>query len=180
MERRHAALVLLAVIALAGLLVAKRAEAPESLSMSFTIKSGAFEPGGLIPARHTCDGENMSPPLLISGTPAGTASLALVMDDPDAPAGTWVHWVLYDMPPGLSAIGEGETPPGTLGVGTSGASGYRGPCPPDREHRYFFRLYALDAPTGLSAGATKADLERAIEGHVLDVAELMGRYDRPR
>jgi len=145
--------------------------------------SSAFEQGGKIPSKYTCDGPNVSPPLRIEGIPGGTKSLVLIMDDPDVPKsirqdGMWDHWVVYDIPPDLQEIPEGQEPPGTHGKGTGGNSNYFGPCPPDREHRYFFKLYALDTLLKLPAGSTKAQVERAMQGHILEKAELMGTYER--
>ena len=149
------------------------------------LTSTAFAEGAAIPAKHTCDARNVSPPLKWSGVPAGAKSLALIVDDPDAPSGTWVHWVLYDLP---AAAGElAEDVPKSQYV-TGGAKqglndfrhlGYGGPCPPPgKPHRYFFRLYALDAVLDLKPGLTKKDIEKAMEGHILDRAQLMGTYQR--
>jgi Raf kinase inhibitor-like YbhB/YbcL family protein len=149
------------------------------------LHSPAFDPGGKIPVKFTCDGEDVSPALRWGKPPEGTAGFALIADDPDAPAGTWVHWVLYDLPPATRELPE-KVP--TEAVLTSGArqgkndfgrTGYGGPCPPrGPAHRYYFRLYALDVKTQLRAGATRAELEAAIEGHILAQVELMGRYGR--
>ena len=149
------------------------------------LTSPAFENGGVIPERYTCDGENISPELRISGVPEGAKTLALIMEDPDVPTnvredGMWNHWVVFNIPPEISVIAEGEEPAGVRGVTTSGALRYGGPCPPDREHRYFFYLYALDTALNLSEGTTKEEVLAAMEGHVLAKAELMGRYDRTR
>lgn len=142
------------------------------------LTSSAFEAGGRIPGKYTCDGEDKSPPLTISGVPGGTKSLVLVMDDPDAPAGTWDHWVVFNIPPSVTDIPEGQEPAGVHGKGTSGNLEYHGPCPPDREHRYFFKLYALDTQLDLREGASKQDVEQAMAGHVIEQAEFMGRYER--
>jgi Raf kinase inhibitor-like YbhB/YbcL family protein len=154
--------------------------------MSIEVTSSAFDDGGFIPARCTCDAEDVSPPLEWTRVPEAAKSLALVCDDPDAPMGTWVHWVIYDLAPTLSGLAEG-VPPGS-GVTSDGAkqgvndfrrTGYGGPCPPPGSpHRYFFTLYALDIEPGLPPGASKADLLRVIEGHVLAEGQLMGRYQR--
>lgn len=149
------------------------------------LTSSAFEHGGKIPSRHTCDGANVNPHLRIQDVPSGAKSLVLIMDDPDVPKairpdGMWDHWVVFDIPPDLREIPEGKEPPGVAGVGTGGNTTYFGPCPPDREHRYFFKLYALDAKLGLPARSTKAQVEKAMEGHILAKAELMGRYERVR
>jgi Raf kinase inhibitor-like YbhB/YbcL family protein len=153
--------------------------------MSIELRSPAFEDGALIPVKYTCEGEDISPPLKWSQVPEGAKSLALICDDPDAPAGTWVHWVLYDLSPRLSELPEAiptpeVTPEGAKqGINDFKRSGYGGPCPPPGDpHRYFFKLYALDIEPGFPAGATKADLERAMEGHVLAEGQLVGLYKR--
>ena len=148
------------------------------------IKSSAFKNGARIPAKHTCDGVDVSPSLAWSKLPAGTKNLALVCDDPDAPMGTWVHWVIYDIPASSAGLQEKLPPLKELangikqGMNDFRAIGYGGPCPPSGEHRYFFKLYALDGPTGLKAGATKVQLLAAMKGHILAEAELMGKYKR--
>ena len=147
------------------------------------LASTAFEHEGKIPSKHTCDGENINPPLIISDVPSGTKTLVLIMDDPDVPKsiredGMWDHWVVFNIPSTLGEIKEGEEPAGTAGVGTSGNLNYFGPCPPDREHRYFFKLYALDAELDLPEKSTKQQVETAMKGHILEKAELMGRYER--
>lgn len=145
--------------------------------MSLTITSSAFARNGAIPARYTCDGADMNPPLAISGTPAGTKSLALIMDDPDAPAGTWVHWVVWNIPPETREIGERSVPAGAVqGINSWSRAGYGGPCPPSGTHRYFFKFHALDTVLDLKPSAGKADLERAMAGHILAKGELMGTY----
>jgi Raf kinase inhibitor-like YbhB/YbcL family protein len=153
--------------------------------MALTLTSTAFNAGAEIPTRYTCEGTDRSPALNWTGAPAGTKSYALIADDPDAPVGTWVHWVVYDLPAGATELAEGIPASDTLpGGGTQGRNdfrkiGYGGPCPPPGKlHRYFFKLYALDAPTTLNPRATKADVLAAIEGHVLAQAELMGTYRR--
>jgi Raf kinase inhibitor-like YbhB/YbcL family protein len=146
--------------------------------------SSAFQPGAPIPARFTCDGQDLSPPLQWSGHPAQTKSFALIMDDPDAPGGTFVHWVLYNVPPVTLALPEAVPSKSSLGDGSRqgrnsfGKTGYGGPCPPSGTHRYFFRLYALNRELELAAGATREQLLSAMKGHVLAEAELMGRYAR--
>jgi Raf kinase inhibitor-like YbhB/YbcL family protein len=141
------------------------------------LTSPAFEHEGAIPTRFTCDGDNVSPELDISGIPDGTVSLALIMADPDAPSGTWDHWVAYDIAP-TAMIPEDVGTLGTAGVGTSGKTDYGGPCPPSGTHRYYFTVLALDAELGLPAGATKAQVQAAAEGHVIAEAALMGTYTR--
>lgn len=144
---------------------------------TLTITSTAFAPNGAIPAKYTCDGGDMNPPLAIAGVPAGTKSLALIMDDPDAPAGTWVHWVLWNIPPETREIGERSVPAGAVqGLNSWSRSGYGGPCPPSGTHRYFFKVYALDAMLSLKPSSTKADLEKAMAGHILSKGELVGAY----
>jgi Raf kinase inhibitor-like YbhB/YbcL family protein len=151
--------------------------------VSFQLTSSAFTAQGAIPRRHTCQGEDLSPPLAWSGNPTGTKSLALIVDDPDAPLGTWVHWVIYDLPPAATALPEGVTAP-TLPVGTREGlngwkqAGWRGPCPPTGRHRYFHKLYALDIVLPDLHQPTAAALERAMAGHVLAQAELVGTYQR--
>ena len=153
--------------------------------MSLTITSAAFSEGGAIPKKYTCDAEDASPPLAWQGVPANSKSLALIAEDPDAPAGTWVHWVILDMPATLADLPEGVAKQATVeGVGVQGNNdfrrvGYGGPCPPrGKPHRYFFKLYALDIVLNLKAGATKADLEKAMRGHILAQGQLVGTYGR--
>ena len=157
--------------------------------MSFTLTSGAFTEGASIPTKHTCDGPDVSPALVWSGAPPATNAFALIADDPDAPAGTWVHWVLFNLPGTTPTLPEGVAKSETLkelGGALQGRTdfhkiGYGGPCPPPgKPHRYFFKLYALDGPLSLRAGATKADVERAMQGHILAMAHLMGTYERRR
>ena len=140
------------------------------------ITSPSFKDKEKMPARYTYDGEDISPSLEIAGMPEGTKSLALIVDDPDAPMKTWVHWVVYDIPPS-GHISE-ESIPGKQGINDSGGKDYHGPCPPSGTHRYYFKLYALDKILGLGDGISKADLERAMQGHILDKAELIGTYMR--
>lgn len=153
--------------------------------MALELTSPAFAAGAPIPRQYTCDGANASPPLEWRGVPDGTRQLALICDDPDAPAGTWVHWVLYGLDASTTQLPEGVPTQGTLqGGARQGANdfkktGYGGPCPPrGKPHRYFFKLYALDAELALVPGARKADLERAMRGHILAQGELMGTYQR--
>ncbi|HSB46943.1 MAG TPA: YbhB/YbcL family Raf kinase inhibitor-like protein [Candidatus Bilamarchaeum sp.] len=139
----------------------------------------AFENGREIPRQYTCDGDDRSPPLSISGVPPGAKSLAIIMDDPDAPAGTWVHWVVWNIDPKTSGIPE-KAGPGVDGASSFGRPGYGGPCPPrgHGKHRYFFKAYALDCMLRLAPGSGKAELETAMKGHVLESAVLMGTYER--
>ena len=143
------------------------------------IESEAFGHNGKIPAKYTCDGENVSPPFAFSGVPKNAESLVLIVDDPDAPNGLWVHWTLWNISPKTASIGEGESPKeATEGTTSFGATHYGGPCPPDGEHRYFFKLYALDILLELPRETKKDGLEEMILGHVLDKAELTGYYTR--
>ncbi len=154
-------------------------------ALPLKLTSSAFATGEKIPQQHTCDGADASPPLLWSDPPAGTQSFALIADDPDAPVGTWVHWVLYDLPADSRGLGAGIAKQQELANGARQGTndfrkiGYGGPCPPPgKPHRYFFKLYALNAKLGLKAGATKAEIEKAMQGHILAQGELMGRYGR--
>src|SRR5436190_10237168 len=148
------------------------------------IKSQAFPQGGPIPARYTCDGQDVSPPLSWSGAVAGTKGFALISDDPDAPGGTWVHWVLWNLPADARALEENvprkDILPNGARQGTTdfGRIGYGGPCPPAGTHRYYFRLCALDAMLDLPSSTTRRDLERAMQGHILAQAAWMGTYSR--
>jgi len=147
--------------------------------MSMEIKSDAFASGQSIPAKYTCTGKNSSPALTWSGSPAGTQSFALIVDDPDAPAGTWVHWVLYNIPPNTNTLQENADTSGmSAGKNSSGNMRYDGPCPPSGTHRYFFKLYALDSALSLSPGATKEQLLNAMKGHILAQGELMGTFSK--
>lgn len=165
---------------------AKKADLSSNISsaivMSMRLSSGAFAHEGNIPSRHTCDGTNVSPPLSISDVPEGAKSLAIIMEDPDVPTtvrpdGMWDHWVVWNIASDTREIAE-NIAPGVIGANTGGKNAYTGPCPPDREHRYFFKLFALDTELALAPGAKKTQLLEAIEGHILTTAELMGRYER--
>jgi Raf kinase inhibitor-like YbhB/YbcL family protein len=145
---------------------------------TLSITSPAFVPGAPIPSQYTCDGADINPALTIDGVPKQTVSLTLIMDDPDAPAGVWDHWIVFNIAPDTHEIAEKQEPVGVHGRGTSGNMAYHGPCPPDREHRYFFKLYALDTQLDLPEGSTKAAVEAAMRGHILDQVELVGRYAR--
>jgi Raf kinase inhibitor-like YbhB/YbcL family protein len=154
-------------------------------TMTFSISSSSFSPGGEIPRQFTCDGSDVSPALSWSGAPAGTQSFALIADDPDAPAGTWTHWVLYDLPAKTNGLPESvskvEEPPsgGRQGRNDFRKVGYGGPCPPPgKPHRYFFKLYALDGMLNLKPGSSKQEVEETIKNHILAKAELMGTYRR--
>lgn len=143
------------------------------------ISTAAFEHNGNIPSKYTCDGKNVNPPLRFEGVPKEAKSLALIMDDPDAPMGTFVHWVLWDIDPKAEGINENSVPHGA----SSGINDFRrhewgGPCPPSGTHRYFFKLYALDSMIRLPEGAKKADLEKAMKGHIVAQSEIIGLYKR--
>ena len=162
------------------------ARAPENITepntlqlMAFSLTSSVFQNNESIPSKYTCDAENVSPALMISGVPAGAKSLALIMHDPDAPReGGFTHWVRFNIPPQTTEISEATEPEGIAGAGGSGKGGYVGPCPPSGEHRYFFYLYALNAELTLPVGATKAEVEAAMQGHILAGTELIGRYSK--
>lgn len=153
-------------------------------AMDLTIKSSAFHEGDMIPQKYSCDGADISPPVAWEGTPANAKSLALISDDPDAPMGTWVHWVIYNIPPSVKGLPENVPPTKTLENGAQQGTndfrkiGYGGPCPPRGIHRYYFKLYALDKVLEGGPGMTKAQLLKAMEGHILAQGQLMGRYKR--
>jgi Raf kinase inhibitor-like YbhB/YbcL family protein len=147
--------------------------------MSISISSTAFKEGDKIPRLYSCDDQNVSPPLTWTNVPTDTVSLALIMDDPDAPSGTWVHWVLFNLPAGTSGLGQGKNGGGTEGKNDFNKLGYGGPCPPrGSTHRYFIKLYALDGQIELKGAASKAQVEKAMQGHILAQGQLMGRYSR--
>ena len=152
--------------------------------MEIKITSTAFSEGSMIPKRYTCDGEDVSPPLAWTGVPEGTNSLALICDDPDAPVGTWVHWVLFNIPADMQEVPANIPPEKIIKNGARHGTndfrkfGYGGPCPPGGTHRYYFKLYALDTEIDLESGITKAQLLKAMEGHILAEGQLMGRYKR--
>lgn len=157
----------------------------EVRKMNIELTSPAFEDGGTIPKQYTRDGPDVSPPLTWTPVPKGTKSLALICDDPDAPMGTWVHWVIFNLPSDIGELPENVPALRALasrakqGTNDFGRIGYGGPCPPSGTHRYYFKLYALDTELNLEAGATKAELLDAVDGHVLGEGRLMGRYSRP-
>lgn len=152
-------------------------EEEEPAMVEMTLTSPAFAQDEAIPLQFSCDGDDVSPELAWAGIPEGAASLVLIVDDPDAPVGTWDHWLLFDMPPDLEGLPQGGTA-GTDGNNSWNRTGYGGPCPPGGTHRYFFKLYALDITLDLPAGTAKAALEAAMEGHILGQTELMGTYTR--
>jgi Raf kinase inhibitor-like YbhB/YbcL family protein len=192
MLRQLVALSLLATTALIG--CSKSQPAPANVAAQpaqqpqtgMKVESAAFKEGQPIPRQYTCDGINISPPLEWSGVPKSAKTIAIVADDPDAPGGTWVHWVLYNLP--AENIGLVENVPvneelragGFQGKNDFGKPGYGGPCPPSGTHRYFFKVYALDTDLPLKAGATRADVDKAIQGHIVAQAQLMGTYQRGR
>ncbi|MGA2668614.1 MAG: YbhB/YbcL family Raf kinase inhibitor-like protein [Ignavibacteria bacterium] len=156
----------------------------EKKDMSINITSVTFDEGGLIPSKYTCDDQNMSPPLSLSSVPDTAKSLALICDDPDAPSGTWVHWVMYNIPPQTKELPEGipakkELPDGTKqGLNDFHDIGYGGPCPPGGTHRYFFKIYALDTELKAGSDITKQDLLDMMKDHILAQGQLMGKYSR--
>jgi Raf kinase inhibitor-like YbhB/YbcL family protein len=174
------------LISLSALAKDKNVETTGGKIMKLEAKSSAFTDGGMIPAKYTCDGPDISPPLEVKGIPDGAKTLALISDDPDAPRGTWVHWVLYDWPAHESVFAEGlpktaELPNGARqGTNDFRRFGYGGPCPPSGVHRYYFKVYALDCKLDKPAGLTKQQLLAAMEGHVLAEGQLMGKYSRSR
>lgn len=140
------------------------------------VKSPAFANNGFIPTKYTCDGEDVNPSISIEGIPDGTQSLALIVDDPDAPMGTWDHWIVWNIPPSEKI--EENSVPGVEGLNDFRKHSYGGPCPPSGTHRYFFKIYALDTKLNLNANTRKKDLEKAMQGHILAKGELVGRYSR--
>jgi Raf kinase inhibitor-like YbhB/YbcL family protein len=152
--------------------------------MEIKMTSSAFKEGDMIPKKYTCDGQDVSPPLAWDSVPEGTKSLALISDDPDAPMGTWVHWVIFNLPPDAKELAENVPSQRELKNGAKQGTtdfrriGYGGPCPPRGTHRYYFKLYALDTMINLSPGASKSQLLKAMEGHILAQGQLMGRYSR--
>lgn len=177
--------VLMTMLLLVGGCAAEDEAAPDAAG-GMQLHSAAFEDGGDIPAQYSCDGAGISPPLVWDHLPGETGSLVLIVDDPDAPLGTWVHWLLYNIPP--ETVGLAEDLPGKSGIPPGSQQGlnswrkeaYGGPCPPSGEHRYFFKLYALDSRLDLASGADKKELMAAMEGHVLDQGQLVVHYRRPQ
>jgi Raf kinase inhibitor-like YbhB/YbcL family protein len=177
----------ISVLPAAALMALAGAAAPSGGLMTMQVRSTAFAPGAEIPRKHTCDGEDVSPALAWSGAPAGVVEFAVVCDDPDAPGGTFVHWVIWGIPGDRSELPEGVPPAERVaalgnarqGRNGFGARGYRGPCPPrGNPHRYVFQVYALSAAVEVPSGAGKAELEAAMKGHVLARGELVGTYGR--
>lgn len=176
---------LLIVLLLSGLVqpcvIAKVNE--QGSHMAFTLTSSAFANESSIPEKYTCDGADVTPPLQWENLPDGTQSLVLIVDDPDAPVGIWDHWILYNIPPHVTEFAENlqSLPEGTLeGKNSWARTGYGGPCPPDKMHRYYFKLYALDSVLDLPNGAHKSTLLKEMEGHIIGETQLMGKYDRQR
>lgn len=145
---------------------------------SLLLTSSAFSEGGAIPAMYTCDGQNIDPPLSISGVPKNAKSLALTLEDPDAPSGTFVHWVVYNIDSATREIGQGTEPMAAYGKNGTGKTGYTGPCPPSGTHRYYFKLYALDTMLPATEGLSKEQLLDAMHGHIIGMAQLMGTYKK--
>jgi len=151
----------------------------EAVKTGFKISSLAFENNGQIPAKYTCDGTNVNPPQKIENTPSHAKSLALVFDDTDAPRGSYVHWILWNIDPGVKEIKENSAPEGAIqGMNDFKKNHYGGPCPPRRAHKYVFKIYALGTRLDLSLNSTKTDLEKAMKGHILAQAQLIGVYKR--
>ncbi len=147
------------------------------------LTSKAFADGSIIPSVYTCEGKNINPPLEFHNIPSDAQSLVLLMEDPDVPSsirkdGMWDHWIVFNIPPETKHFAEHAAPPGIEGKNTSGKNKYEGPCPPDREHRYFFKLYALDKRLDLPPGASKKEVESAMKGHILKEAHLIGKYEK--
>jgi Raf kinase inhibitor-like YbhB/YbcL family protein len=163
----------LLVVAIASFALAQSSASEAKIAVS----SPAFPSGGNIPERFSCKGANVNPPLQFSGIPTGTKSLVLIMDDPDAPGGLFTHWLVWNIDPATTHIGEKSVPAGGVqGSNDFGNAGYGGPCPPSGTHRYFFRLFALDQKLDLKSGAKRSALEHALAGHILARGELMGRF----
>lgn len=184
MKRILLAVISLAVLAAAAATVYAKERKKEGKPMDLNVESSAFQDGGMIPSKYTCDGRDISPPLSWSAGPGGTKSYAIIADDPDAPVGTWVHWVMYDIPPDVTSLPEAVPSSGTLDNGTvQGRNdfrrpGYGGPCPPGGTHRYYFKVYALDTVLQKGPGLSKKELLSIMDGHVLAQGELMGKYSR--
>ena len=168
-----------AILFLAAFIFAGCARPAQPLTtQDMKISSSAFEHNKDIPSKYTCDAEDVNPELHFAGVPSSAKSLALIVDDPDAPAKVWVHWTLWNIPADATGIAENSAPAGVQGTTDFGRTGWGGPCPPSGTHRYFFKLYALDMELQLESTATKPDLLKAMEGHILKEAELIGLYER--
>ncbi len=176
-------IILAAIVGGVGFYAWQRSKLPQSelklRAATMKITSSAFENNQQIPLKYTCDGQDINPPLEISEVPKETKSLVLIVDDPDAPMGTWVHWLVWNIDPSIAKIEENSMPQGAVqGQNSFGKAPYGGPCPPSGTHRYFFKVYALDIKLELDSSADKNALESAMEGHILDKAELIGLYQR--
>lgn len=157
----------------------QQTQTPRQQAANMKLTSSAFENNQSIPEKYSCDGENINPPLVISEVPENTKSLSLIVDDPDAPAGIWVHWIVINIDPKTTLISENTVPVNSIeGTTSFGKPGYGGPCPPSGTHRYFFKLYALDTKLTLDQNAKKEDVEKAMQGHIVGQAELIGLYSR--
>lgn len=182
--KKSAIIILFWILPVLCYLLSLQLNAKRRKIMDVKLKSPAFNQGDLIPSKYTCDGENISPPLHWSDIPDNTKSLVIISDDPDAPAGIWTHWVLFNIPSDQTQVMESIPNSEVLTNGTKqgindfGRIGYGGPCPPGAEHRYYFRLYALDISLSFDPGATREEVLNAMEGHILGKGELMGRYKR--
>lgn len=176
------AIILLFVSMGAFIVLRERQKPPVNINTnSMEIKSPAFQHNRNIPPKYTCDGENINPPLIIFGVPEKAKSLALIVDDPDAPMGTWVHWLIWNIDPALEKINENSVPSKAVeGITSFGKPGYGGPCPPSGSHRYFFKLYALDTLILLPQTSDKRAFEEEMKGHILVSTELIGLYSRKR
>lgn len=172
MDKRIIGLAIITILVLTGAVSAQTAEGGTDMRLS----SPEFKNNDFIPRKFTCQGEDINPALIIEEMPKETESLALIVDDPDAPMGTWIHWVVYDIAP-VSRIEENSIP-GKQGSNDFGRKNYGGPCPPSGTHRYFFKIYALDTMLNLREGISKSGLEKAMEGHILAKAELIGLYKK--
>lgn len=177
--RKRSIAVLMAAAIVSTFIAARNLCGEERTMSKLTIASPAFPHNGMIPSKHTCDGTDVNPPLSFGNIPGRTRSLALIVDDPDAPRGTWVHWVVWNIGPETIHVAENSVPRGAFqGTNDFRKQAYGGPCPPSGTHRYFFKLYALDTSLSLNAGATKPQLEEAMKGHVLEASEMIGLYRR--
>jgi len=154
-------------------------ETGDNSTLHLHLTSAAFTNGNKLPATYTCDGENVNPPVTISNPPEGTKSLVMIVDDPDAPSGRWVHWVVANIASDTKTIPDNSVPQGALvGKNDFKSNRYEGPCPPGEEHRYFFKLYALDTTLTVNSNITAPEIEQLMQGHILDTAELIGIYER--
>jgi Raf kinase inhibitor-like YbhB/YbcL family protein len=184
MTKRILFIIALLTILIGGLIPCPSQAQNNDRKIKLMLKSSAFEHNSSIPEKYTCKGPNITPPLEWTMLPEGTKSFALIADDPDTPSGTWVHWVIYDIPAHTQKLAEGIPPQKILPTGAKQGTndfpriGYRGPCPPWGEHRYFFKLYALDTSTNLPAGVTKSMLLEAMKGHIIAEAQLMGKFKK--